>query len=110
LHYKGAPNPEHLRKLVRMGQTKQLNLTQWVFPQIHPSTLVHQSLVYKVPTHYDYQIFIESLQSNINGYTKFTLNDILFKDLKVNFLKKVESGVNIANYPEFTTFSWAKKF
>jgi L-ascorbate oxidase len=45
LHYKGAPNPEHLRKLVRMGQTKQLNLTQWVLPQIHPSTLVHQPLV-----------------------------------------------------------------
>ncbi len=27
------------------------------------------------------------------------MNDILFKDPKVNFLKKVESGVNIANYP-----------
>jgi L-ascorbate oxidase len=99
LRYNGAQNLKHLRKLVRMGQTKQVDLTQWVLPKIHPSTLVHQSLVYKVPTHYDRQIIIESLQSNIKGYTKFTVNHILFKNPKVNFLKQVESGVNIANYP-----------
>jgi L-ascorbate oxidase len=99
LHYKGAPNPKHLRKLVRMGQTKELDLTQWVLPQIHPSTLVYQPLVYEVPTHYDHQIIIEQLQSNIDGYIRFTVNNILFKNPKVNFLKQVESGVNIANHP-----------
>jgi L-ascorbate oxidase len=82
-----------------MGQTEQLDLTQWVLQQIHPSTLVHQPLVYKVPTHYDHQIIIKSSQSNIDGYTKFTVNDILYKDPEVNFLKQVESGVDIANYP-----------
>jgi L-ascorbate oxidase len=85
--------------VVRNGQTKEQDLTLWVMPRLHPSKLVHQPLVYNVPTHYDRQIIIESLQSSVDGYTNFYVNHILFVDPKVNFLKQVENGVNIAKHP-----------
>jgi L-ascorbate oxidase len=99
LHYKGAPNPKKLRKVVRNGQTKEQDLTLWVMPRLHPSKLVHQPLVYNVPSLYDRQRIIESLQSSVDGYTNFYVNHILFVDPKVNFLKQVENGVNIAKHP-----------
>jgi len=99
LHYKGAKDPTPLRKLVRMGKSKESVLAKWVLPQIHSSTLVHQNLNYKVPNHFDREIIINSLQKDVNGYTKFTVNDILFENPKINFLDQIRKGVNISNHP-----------
>jgi L-ascorbate oxidase len=99
LHYKGSKDPTHLRKLVRKGKSAEFNLTEWVLPQLHPSTLVHQNLVYKVPAHYDREIIIKSSLKDIDGYAKFTVNDVLYKDPKINFLKQIRNGVNISNHP-----------
>jgi len=99
LHYKGAQDPTPMRKTRRIGSTKKLDLTKWVRPQIHPSTLVHQNLVYKVPTHYNRELIIKSLQKETNGSIKFTVNDVLFQNPEVNLLKQIRSGVNITNHP-----------
>lgn len=100
LHYKGASSTASLRKLIRPGETdEQDELTEWMIPEIHHSTSIQQSQIYQFPREYDREIVIRSTQEVIGGYTKFTVNDIVFQAPKENFLKQLRRRVDITNYP-----------
>jgi L-ascorbate oxidase len=97
LCYEGAPRLPHLRNLNPQKQTPELELTEWILPQLTPNPNIIQPVVYRVPEEYDREIVIRSFQRNINGFTKFDINGNIFTGYKTPIFHQIRNGVNFSN-------------
>lgn len=96
LSYVGAPDPTYLRTLVFSGETKQIDATSWILPQLMPNMLLPQSEVYPTPKKKDRRILIDAYMRKIGKQRKFYINGHHYQSPNITYRTQVRAGLNIA--------------